>query len=185
MPFVVLYDACVLYPNTLRDLLIRVAQSGIVQAKWTDRILDEMTDALRKNRPDIPNEKLHHLRQQMVDAVADCLVTGYEGLADGLKIPDEGDRHVIAAAVRAGAQVIVTSNVRDFPGEALAPLGIEAKSPDDFIQDQIEIDDRTVYACVQQIADSRSDPPDSTDDVMRQLENAGLVRSMAALRTDP
>jgi hypothetical protein len=86
-PFVVLYDACVLYPNTLRDLLIRVAQSGIVQAKWTNTILDEMTTAVRKNRPDTSDEKLHRLRGLMVDAVPDCLVTGSEGLADGLKIP--------------------------------------------------------------------------------------------------
>lgn len=56
MSFTVVYDANVLYPNTLRDLLIRIAQSSIVQAKWTDAILDEMTAALRRNRTDIPTE---------------------------------------------------------------------------------------------------------------------------------
>jgi hypothetical protein len=48
MTFTVVYDANVLYPNTLRDLLIRIAQSGTVQAKWTNAILDEMTAALRQ-----------------------------------------------------------------------------------------------------------------------------------------
>jgi hypothetical protein len=62
MSFTVLYDANVLYPNTLRDLLIRIAQSGTVQARWTDAILDEMTTALRRNRPDIPDGKLERLR---------------------------------------------------------------------------------------------------------------------------
>lgn len=41
MTFVVIYDANVLYPSTLRDVLIRLAQTGLVQAKWTETILDE------------------------------------------------------------------------------------------------------------------------------------------------
>ncbi|WP_067486081.1 hypothetical protein [Actinomadura hibisca] len=61
MPFVVVYDANVLYGNTLRDLLIRVAQSGAVQAKWTDRILDEALRNLTANRPDIAPTKLARL----------------------------------------------------------------------------------------------------------------------------
>jgi hypothetical protein len=65
MTFTVVYDANVLYPNTLRDLLIRIAQSGTVQAKWTNAILDEMSRALRRNRPDIPEEKLERLRELM------------------------------------------------------------------------------------------------------------------------
>ena len=53
MAFVALYDANVLYPNTLRDLLIRIGQSGLVQAKWTNTILDEVFRNLAKNRPDL------------------------------------------------------------------------------------------------------------------------------------
>jgi hypothetical protein len=74
MAFIVVYDANVLYPNTLRDLLIRIAQlPHIVQAKWTDEILDEMLEALRKNRPDISEEKASRLRERMIAAVRDCL----------------------------------------------------------------------------------------------------------------
>jgi hypothetical protein len=76
MAFIVVYDANVLYPNTLRDLLIRVGQAGLVQAKWTNEILDEMLRALSRNRPDIPPEKLDRLRQLMNEAVRDCLVSG-------------------------------------------------------------------------------------------------------------
>jgi predicted nucleic acid-binding protein len=112
MTFTVVYDANVLYPNTLRDLLIRIAQSGTVQAKWTNAILDEMGRALR---PDIPDEKLERLRELMNRAVRDCLVAGYEPLIEGLKLPDPDDRHVLAAAIKAGAQVIVTRNLKDFP----------------------------------------------------------------------
>lgn len=183
MPFVVVYDACVLYPNTLRDLLIRIAVSGLVQARWTDRILDELETALRKRRPDTTAEQTERLRRLMVRAVPDCLVTGYEGLADGLDLPDENDRHVVAAAKQAGAQVIVTHNLRDFPADQLRRLGLEAKSPDEFVLDQLGIDDREVWACLQQIADSRRKPPETIDDIMNQLERAGLIRSVAQLRS--
>jgi predicted nucleic acid-binding protein len=114
MAFTVVYDANVLYPNTLRDLLVRISQAGLVQAKWTNEILDEMLRALSRNRPDIPPDKLDRLRQLMNEAVRDCLVSGYEPLIEGLKLPDPADRHVLAAAIKAGAQVSVTSNLKHF-----------------------------------------------------------------------
>jgi hypothetical protein len=80
--FVVVYDTNVPYPSTLRDLLIRVAQAGLVQAKWTDQILDEAFDSLTSNRPDLSTEALKRTRELMVAAVRDCLIRGYEPLID-------------------------------------------------------------------------------------------------------
>ncbi|MEO3806947.1 PIN domain-containing protein [Nonomuraea sp. B1E8] len=182
MAYVVVYDANVLYGNTLRDLLIRLAMAGRLQARWTNRILDEMQRNLATNRPDIPEEKLGKLRLLMNAAVRDCLVEGYEPLIEGLKLPDPDDRHVLAAAIKTRAQLIVTSNLRDFPAETLDPWNMEAKSPDDFVLDQIDLDGRVVWTCVQQIADSRINPPETIDDVLDALEAAGLVESVAALR---
>ncbi|MDA0637177.1 PIN domain-containing protein [Nonomuraea sp. MCN248] len=108
---------------------------------------------------------------------------GYEPLIEGLKLPDPDDRHVLAAAIKAGARVIVTSNHKDFPAEELATWNMEAQSPDDFIHDQIELDDRIVWACVQRIVDSRVNPPETIEDVLNALERAGLVESVAALRS--
>ncbi|WP_433661923.1 PIN domain-containing protein [Nocardia sp. CA-128927] len=182
MAFVAVYDANVLYGNALRDLLIRLARSGVVQAKWTNTILDEALTNLAAKRPDIPIEKLARLRRLMNDAVPDCRVDGYEPLIEGLKLPDPDDRHVLAAAIKVGAQVIVTSNLPDFPPDALAPWNIEAMSPDDFLLDQIDLDDRVVWACIQQIADSHTNPPETIEDVLDALDSAGLVESVAALR---
>ena len=98
MPFIVVYDANALYPNAQRDLLIRVAQHGLVQAKWTEEILDEMCRARKRKHPDLAPGKLTRLRALMNAAVADCLVTGYEDLIEGLKLPDPDDQHVLAAA---------------------------------------------------------------------------------------
>jgi hypothetical protein len=122
MAFVVVYDACVLYPSTLRDLLIRIAQARLVQAKWTDQILDEVFRNLREDRPDLDPSKLARTRTLMNQAIPDCLVTGYEALIDSVKIPDPDDRHVVAAAIRAQAQTIVTTNLKDFPQAQLTQM---------------------------------------------------------------
>jgi predicted nucleic acid-binding protein len=183
MAFIVVYDANVLVGNTQRDLLIRIAQTGLVQAKWTDRILDEALAAVQKSRPNVLPEKLARLRTLMIDAVPDCLVSGHEPLIDGLQLRDADDRHVLAAAIKSGAQVIVTAD-KDFTAEALAPWSIEAKHPDDFVLDQIEINDRVVWGCVQQIANARTQHPVTVEDVIGELERSGLVQSAAALRTN-
>ncbi|MFI6285528.1 PIN domain-containing protein [Streptomyces sp. NPDC051018] len=123
MAFVAVYDANVLYPSTLRDVLIRVAPAGIVQAKWTDQILDETFRNLKKNRPDLDPGKLDRTRERMSGAVRDVLVKGYEPLIEVVDLPDPDDRHVLATAIRAKAQVIVTSNLRHFPADNLSTLG--------------------------------------------------------------
>lgn len=110
MAFVVVYDAAVLYPAALRDLLIRVARTGLVRAHWTDAILDECFRSILANRADLRAGTLKRTRDLMIAAVPDCLITGYEPLISGLTLPDPDDRHVLAAAIRAGAQLIVTWN---------------------------------------------------------------------------
>jgi predicted nucleic acid-binding protein len=180
--FVVVYDANVLYPSTLRDLLIRIAQTGLVQAKWTAQILDEVFTNLRANRPDLDPARLDRTRDLMNRAVRDCRVTGYESLIEGLSLPDPDDRHVLAAAIRARAQVIVTNNLADFPADALQTWDIEAKSPDDFVLDQLDLNRDAVYGAVQRIADSWTNPPGTVVDIMAALERDGLVQSAANLR---
>lgn len=118
----------------------------------------------------------------MCRAVRDCLIVGYEPLIDALSLPDPDDRHVLAAAITARAQVIVTTNVKDFPTEALGKWNIEAKHPDEFILDQIDLDRQAVYGAIQRIADSWQRPPGTVDDILSSLDRVGLVESTAALR---
>jgi predicted nucleic acid-binding protein len=181
--FVVLYDASVLYPSTLRDLLIRIAQARLVQAKWSNQILDEVFDNLREHRHDLNLDSLDRTRKLMICAVRDCLVMGYEPLIDALELPDPDDRHVLAAAIRARAQVIVTNNLKDFPLDRLTQWDIEPKSADDFVLDQIDLDAKVVWSCVQQIADTWRNPPGTFGDVLRSLERCGLLRSVAELES--
>jgi predicted nucleic acid-binding protein len=150
----------------------------------TEQILDETFTALERDRPDLDPAKLDRTRTLMGTAVRDWKVTGYEPLIDALKLPDPDDRHVLAAAIQAGAQVIVTANLRDFPADALQSWNVEAKSPDEFVLDQISLDRPAVYAAVQQIADSWRNPPGGVDEVLDRLERNGLAVSVAELRAN-
>ena len=117
MAFVALYDANVLYPGSLRDLMIRLGCSGLYQAKWTEHILDEAFAAIASEQPEIA-QKLDKPRERMkqaMQAIPDVTVTGYEDLIPSLDLPDPDNRHVLAAAIACNAQVVVTSNVRHFP----------------------------------------------------------------------
>ncbi|TDW17012.1 PIN domain-containing protein [Kribbella kalugense] len=109
-------------------------------------------------------------------------VTGYEPLIEVLDLPDANDRHVLAAAIKANAQVIVTENTKDFPSAKLASWNVEAKSADDFVLDLIDLNQQAVYAQVQRMADAWRNPPGTVEDVLDSLEHIGLIGTAAALR---
>lgn len=182
MPTVVLYDACVLFPAPLRDLLMRVAVAGLVQAKWTEQILDECFRNVAAQRPELAPERLHRTRALMNRAVRDCLVTGYESLVDGLVLPDADDRHVLAAAIRAKAEVLVTANLKDFPAAVLAPYGIDAVPPDDFLYELVDLAPGAMTQVVAEQAAALRNPPQSVDQLLDTLRDNGLARTVARLR---
>jgi predicted nucleic acid-binding protein len=182
MTLVVVYDANVLYPQSLCDLLVRLAQTQLFRAKWTHQILDETVDALAKRLPDAAPEKLQRRKQLMITAVRDCLVTDYEALVPTLALPDPDDRHVLAAAIRAHADLIVTSNLRDFPPDALRPYDVAAVSPDTFVSGLVADHGEQVAAIVTQIAADNRYPPRTVMAVLDSLERNGLARAVAELR---
>ena len=112
---VVLYDACVLYSAPLRDLLMQLALSDLFRAKWSNHIHEEWIKAVLKNKPHITREKINHVRDLMDRHVRDCKVSDYEAIIPSLNLPDQNDRHVLAAAIKSSASVIVTYNLKDFP----------------------------------------------------------------------
>jgi len=92
--FIALFDACVLYPAPLRDLLMHLAVTDLFRARWSNEIHEEWIRNLLKNRPSITLEKLERTRSLMNNSAGDCLVEGYESLIPGLTLPDPDDRHV-------------------------------------------------------------------------------------------
>jgi|SRR5579884_1915602 predicted nucleic acid-binding protein len=130
MPFVVVLDACVLFPASLRDTLLRAAQANLYRVQLTDDILEEVRRNLVKKR--MPEDKAQRLVAAIRENFDDGFVTHYKLLIDSMPINNK-DRHVLAAAVACGAEIIVTYNLKDFPRDLLAPFDIKAQSPDDFL----------------------------------------------------
>ena len=182
MSFIVVYDSCVLHPAIVRDLLVRIGNSGIVRTRWSERILDECFESILERRPDLNAAFLARPRELMCGAVPDCLVKGFEHLEASLDLPDEKDRHVLAAAIRANAQAIVTFNLRDFPDHVLERYDIEAKHPDDFILESIDIALAAVVRCITEQLGAYKNPPLSMAELLDALRTAGLIRSVARLR---
>jgi predicted nucleic acid-binding protein len=180
--FTVVYDANVLYPAPLRDLLIRVAMTGVVRAKWTDEILDEVFRNILKNRTDLTMHKLARTREKMSEAIRDALVEGYQQLVPALDLPDADDRHVLAAAIQCGAQSIITHNLKDFPHDKLQTYGIEAVPPDEFILDLLDLAPGAVLRVLHEQQSSLMNPPRTLEQLLDTLENNGLVRSVAEAR---
>lgn len=179
--FTAVYDACVLYPAPLRDFLMWLALSGRFRAKWSLEIHNEWKRNLLKNRPDLTVEQLDRTSELMDQALPDACVTGYEDLIEGLTLPDIDDRHVLAAAIRCNASVIVTFNQKDFPGEALGPFGIEAQHPDEFVYNLFNLDSAAVVTAAQRQRKQLKMPPMNVRSYLDLLLRQGLVQSSKAL----
>ena len=131
-PYPVVLDACVLYPSLLRDLLIRLGLKGLYQPKWSAHIRDEWQRNLLEDRHDLTLAQVQRTDQLMNMALPDAMVIGYEKLIESIILPAPDDRHVVAAAVRCNAELVVTFNLKDFPAETKSELGPEALHPDEF-----------------------------------------------------
>ncbi|MBK6639251.1 MAG: PIN domain-containing protein [Rhodocyclaceae bacterium] len=182
-PFTVIYDACVLYPAPLRYFLMWLALSGRFRARWSAQIHEEWKRNLLKNRSDITPEQLDRTSALMDRAIPDALVTGHDVLVPGLNLPDADDRHVLSAAIRCNASVIVTFNERDFPESALSPFGIEAQHPDEFVENLFDLDPAAVVAAAQRQRAQLKNPAMDTEAYLNVLRRQGLVQTAKALVT--
>ncbi len=180
--YTVLFDANVLYPAPMRDLLLQLAVTDIFRAKWTADIHREWINALLLNQPRRDRVALERTRDRMDSATRDCLVTGYHSLIPSLQLPDPDDRHVLAAAIVGRCDAIVTQNLRDFPDEALAPHGIEAVHPDAFLHAQVGLEQAIFCTAVRKVRARLKNPPYSVDDYLDTLTRQGLVSTVSELR---
>lgn len=175
------YDACVLYPAPLRDLLMRLTLVGAVRARWTERIQDEWIRNVLQNRPDLTREQLERTRSLMEQAVPDCLVEVCDDLLEELVLPDPDDRHVLAAAIRGAASVIVTFNLRDFPSRCLQPYGVCARHPDESVSSLLDAFPADVCRAAKQQRTSLRNPPSAVDCYLACLKKQGLSKTVQAL----
>lgn len=178
----VVLDACVLFPAALRDTLLRVAEARLYRVHWSDEILLEMTRNLVKTRR-CTTEQASRLEAMMRRAFPEACVSGYENLTKALKNHPK-DRHVLAAAIVCDAQVIVTSNLKDFPRAALEPYHVEAQSPDAFLLQMLGLNPRHMLEILATQAADLGNPPVTLDELLDELAMAvpGFVTQVRRLR---
>lgn len=183
MTVVVIYDARVLYPSTLRDVLIRLAQTGLVQAKWTETILDETFPSLRANRPDLDPAHLQRTRELMNLVVRDSIVTGDEPLIGSLHLPDLDDRHVFSPPRSGrGPRSLSRSTSATSPATSY-PNGTSGPNTPTTSLSTSSIWTRSVCTRPPRpFADSWQSSPGTVDDVLDRLDRAGLAQTAAVLR---
>lgn len=182
--FTAFFDANVLYPFQLRDLIMRLALRDLFRAKWSAAVHDEWIAAVQRNNPDISPAKLQQTRGLMDAHARDALVSGYDYLLEPFAklLPDPTDAHVLAAAAHGRADVIVTANVRDFPAEVLDRFQLHAQHPDEFIAHLIDLDTARAISAVHDARQALLNPPRSVDEFLSLLERAGLPQTVALLR---
>jgi predicted nucleic acid-binding protein len=164
VPFIVVVDANILYPLALRDTVLRAAAAGFYQLRWSTDILDEMErNLVAKGK--VPADKAARLRATMEKYFPEADVRGYQPLVDVMP-NDPKDRHVAAAAVKAGAQVIVTVNIRDF---SVLPDGVEAQPPDEFLCNLFDLDPPAFVELLREQAADLTNPPVTFQELLDRL----------------
>jgi predicted nucleic acid-binding protein len=178
--FSAVLDANALYPFSLRDSLLRLAELELYTPLWSERILEEMRRNLAEHR--ISDEQAARIVAAMRAAFEEAEVDPDEiTRLEPAMTNEPNDRHVLAAAVAAGSEVVVTFNLADFPAEACEPLGVEAIHPDQFLLDLHDLHPETVHAALERQATDLT-PPWPLDSLLDALETAGVPRFAAAVR---
>lgn len=141
---------------------------------WSGLILGEAADAIVEIHPGLAPEFVAKRLAAMNDTFEGACVDGWEVLERTLTLPDDDDRHVVADALRGRADAIITANVRDFPNEAMAPLGIAVVDPDDFLLDQLDLAPRIVLDALREQAAHTRNPPLTPPDLLARIARAGV-----------
>ena len=178
---VVILDANVLFSFRKRDILLRFHQAGIFRARWSKQIIDAWTRNLLDLHPKF-NESIQSQLLAMQQHFPDALVTGFEQIVETLDLPDENDRHVLAAAIQCDAQHIVTDNIVDFPAQKLTPYGIVAMMSDEFLERMFDLDRAKALAVLRKLRADYKNPAYSPSELVMDLTAKGLPKMAALVR---
>lgn len=178
--FPVLFDTNVLYGSYINDLVLRLAERRLFRPLWSEDILDELQNALLRDRPESAHGALSRRVEAMRTAFPDAIVQGYHSLVPAMTC-DPKDRHVLAAAVRSNAALLVTFNLADFPDDSTSPFRIEVVHPDQFLIDQLDLHPGQTVRVVKQLLRDYKNPPTDTSRYLGRLRKSGLPDFAAEL----
>ncbi len=180
--FVAILDACVLYPAPVRDLLLSLAENRLYKPKWSSEIQNEWSENLLLNRPDLKKGQLDLTIEAMNAAFPDSNVENFESLISGISLPDPDDRHVVAAAIRSKADVIVTYNLKDFPSSIEKEYDIEIQHPDIFLSNVYDLHPDKAKEAFNKMVKRLKKPPKSHSEVLETLSKSDLNRIIEKLK---
>lgn len=181
--FSVVLDACVLVPIAQADTLLYMAEAGLYRPLWSERILQETIAALEEIHPDMRDSgAARHRAAVMNRAFDDACVKGWQEIVGAVELPDENDRHVVAAAVLGRADLIVTANLKDFPAEVLSRFNLEAQSPDEFLMNQLDLDPAEVMGALEVQSEATRNPHLTVGEILERLERCEATRFAEAAR---
>ncbi len=171
----VVLDACVLFPMYLRDTLLSTADEDLYLPYWSQKIIDEVIGNLVKGGT-LSQEKAKNLERTIKIAFPEAMVEVPVALEQAMT-NEPKDRHVLAAAVTAGADIIVTNNLKDFRENDLAPWNIIAQSPDEFLSDLLDEYPDSIVDLLQQQSQKYKNPPKTFTELINFLrEKAGTPK---------
>ena len=173
--FTCVLDTNVIYPIDIRDLLFWFASYDLFTPKWSTHIFDEWKKVMA--RKGIDQEEINKRVTKAQKAFPDALVENYESLIDTLNLPDEKDKHVLAAAIKTNANIIVTNNLKDFPDDYLSKFGLSAKSADDFVTDNIDLNPGLAVEAFRALVMNRQNPNLDEFEVLDRFRKFGLKDS--------
>jgi predicted nucleic acid-binding protein len=177
--FPALFDTNVLYGALLNDFILELADLGLYRPLWSADIPDELGRNLVEAGED-PRLIAKRI-STMTSYFPDAMVNGYESLIPTMTC-DPKDRHVLAAAVRGGAEVLVTFNLKDFPDASTAPFDVEVVHPDDFLLDQLDLYHAPTLRALVELVEGYDSPAMRIDDYLLALTRAGVPRFADAAR---
>ena len=164
-------DTNVIYPIEIRDLLFWFAYYELYTPKWSEHIFDEWKDVMKKKGVE---ESVARKRVEKANlAFPDAMVCNYSPLINNITLPDPKDCHVLAAAIKTNANVIVTNNIKDFPSDYLSSFGLSAKTADDFLTDIIDLNPEQAVEAFKEMVFNRRNPDLNEFEVLDILRNRG------------
>jgi predicted nucleic acid-binding protein len=179
----VFFDACVIVPITLTNVLLTAAEEGLVRPSWSPEVVGEAVEALLELFPDMTEARARRRFSRMDEFFAGASVEPDMSVVAGLNWPDPDDRHVVAAAVAAEAPYLITNDRTGFPEELMGQFNITVLTQDELLLRLINDDEDAMIDVVRLVAQRLDRPPLTVEEILAALERADAPRFAEAMRT--
>lgn len=176
-------DACVLHPVHVRSALLWLAADRMYRPLWSETILGECQASIKKKYPDLPEEKVIKNIDLVRNSFPEAIVEYPESLCESLDLPDDDDKHVLAAAICGKSDAIVTANIKHFPKDKLAPFNIEIIHPDTFVVNVFDLERKMAIEALKKHRASLSKSKMTQEEYIEKFNRCGMPQTSKRLES--